>query len=62
MFLKSGNTFHPFGMRYPEQMYSPNTKSQTRNREELFGILKKKTREMGILSDLVIDLEIQHPL
>jgi hypothetical protein len=23
MFLKSGNTFHPFGIRYPEKTKSP---------------------------------------
>lgn len=31
MFLKSGKTFHPFGIRYPEKINSPNTKSMSTN-------------------------------
>jgi hypothetical protein len=34
MFLKSGNTFHPFGIRYPEKNKVPNTKSISTNRKK----------------------------
>jgi len=36
MFLKSGNTFHPFGMRYPEENAFPPTQ------HKIINILKKR--------------------